>query len=71
MERRVKKPMSSPTQDTLAVLLLCAKLGQGEAQAAAKPLTTRQYFALEKWLQERSLRLRDLLRSRHLQRQAR
>jgi predicted Rossmann fold nucleotide-binding protein DprA/Smf involved in DNA uptake len=61
MERRVKKPMSSPTQDTLAVLLLCAKLGQGEAQAAAKPLTTRQYFALEKWLQERSLRLRDLL----------
>jgi predicted Rossmann fold nucleotide-binding protein DprA/Smf involved in DNA uptake len=61
MERLVKKPMSSPTQDTLAVLLLCAKLGQGEAQAAAKPLTTRQYSALEKWLQERSLRPRDLL----------
>jgi predicted Rossmann fold nucleotide-binding protein DprA/Smf involved in DNA uptake len=53
--------MSSPTQDTLAVLLLCAKLGQGEAHAAAKPLTTRQYSALEKWLQERSLRPRDLL----------
>jgi predicted Rossmann fold nucleotide-binding protein DprA/Smf involved in DNA uptake len=53
--------MPSPTQDTLAVLLLCAKLGQGEAQAAAKPLTTRQYSALEKWLQERSLHLRDLL----------
>jgi len=61
MEKRVKKLMSSPTQDTLAVLLLCAKLGQGEAQPAAKPLTTRQYSALERWLQGRSLRPRDLL----------
>jgi predicted Rossmann fold nucleotide-binding protein DprA/Smf involved in DNA uptake len=53
--------MSSPTQDTQAVLLLCAKLGQGEAQNATKPLTTRQYSALAKWLQERSLWPGDLL----------
>jgi predicted Rossmann fold nucleotide-binding protein DprA/Smf involved in DNA uptake len=53
--------MSSPTQDTQAVLLLCAKLGQGEAQNATKPLTTRQYSALAKWLQERSLCPGDLL----------
>lgn len=53
--------MRSPTQDTQAVLLLCAKLGQSESSDAAKPLTTRQYSALEKWLRERSLRPRDLL----------
>lgn len=51
--------MSSPTQDTQAVLLLCAKLGQ--QYDIAKPLTTRQYSALAKWLQERSLRPQDLL----------
>ena len=53
--------MSSPTEDTQAVLLLCAKLGQSEAQNAAKPLTTRQYSALAKWLRERSLCSGDLL----------
>jgi predicted Rossmann fold nucleotide-binding protein DprA/Smf involved in DNA uptake len=51
--------ISSPTQDTQAVLLLCAKLGQ--QYDVAKPLTTRQYSLLAKWLQERSLRPRDLL----------
>lgn len=55
--------MTTPTQDTQAVLLLCAKLGQGEADNAAKPLTTRQYSALEKWLQERTLRPCDLLQA--------
>jgi predicted Rossmann fold nucleotide-binding protein DprA/Smf involved in DNA uptake len=53
--------MPSPTQDTQAVLLLCAKLGQGETTDTAKPLTNRQYSAMAKWLQERSLRPRDLL----------
>jgi predicted Rossmann fold nucleotide-binding protein DprA/Smf involved in DNA uptake len=51
--------MPSPTADTQAVLLLCAKLG--ERHDIAKPLNTRQYSALAKWLRERSLRPRDLL----------
>jgi predicted Rossmann fold nucleotide-binding protein DprA/Smf involved in DNA uptake len=51
--------MPSPTPDTQAVLLLCAKLG--ERHDIAKPLNTRQYSALAKWLRERCLRPRDLL----------
>ncbi len=51
--------MPSPTPDTQAVLLLCAKLG--ERHDVAKPLSTKQYSALAKWLRERSLRPRDLL----------
>lgn len=51
--------MPSPTPDTQAVLLLCAKLG--ERHDIAKPLNTKQYSALAKWLRERSLRPRDLL----------
>jgi predicted Rossmann fold nucleotide-binding protein DprA/Smf involved in DNA uptake len=51
--------MPSPSPDTQAVLLLCAKLG--ERHDIAKPLSTKQYSALAKWLRERSLRPRDLL----------
>lgn len=51
--------MTSPTADTQAVLLLCAKLG--ERHDIAKPLSTRQYSALAKWLRERALRPGDLL----------
>jgi len=51
--------MSSPTQDTQAVLLLCANLGQ--RHDAAKPLTLKQYSTLAKWLHEHALRPRDLL----------
>jgi predicted Rossmann fold nucleotide-binding protein DprA/Smf involved in DNA uptake len=51
--------MSSPTPDTQAVLLLCANLGQ--RHDVAKPLTSKQYSALAKWLHERSLWPRDLL----------
>ncbi len=51
--------MSSPTQDSQAVVLLCARLGQ--RHDVAKPLTPKQYSALAKWLHERSLRPRDLL----------
>lgn len=54
--------MPSPTPDTQAVLLLCAKLG--ERHDIAKPLNTKQYSALAKWLRERSLRPRDLLQDR-------
>src|SRR3954451_23397024 len=53
--------MSFPTPDTQVVLLLCAKLG--ERHDSAKPLNTRQYCALTKWLSERSLRPRDLLQN--------
>jgi predicted Rossmann fold nucleotide-binding protein DprA/Smf involved in DNA uptake len=51
--------MPSPTPDTQAVLLLCAKLG--ERHDIAKPLNTKQYSAVAKWLREHSLRPRDLL----------
>ncbi len=51
---------AAPTQDTQAVLLLCAKLGQ--RHDIAQPLTTRQYAALARWLHERSLRPSSLLR---------
>jgi predicted Rossmann fold nucleotide-binding protein DprA/Smf involved in DNA uptake len=51
--------MPSPTPDTQAVLLLCAKLG--ERHDIAKPLSAKQYSALARWLRERSLRPRDLL----------
>jgi predicted Rossmann fold nucleotide-binding protein DprA/Smf involved in DNA uptake len=51
--------MPSPTPDTQAVLLLCAKLG--ERHDVANPLSTKQYSALARWLRERSLRPRDLL----------
>jgi len=53
--------MQSPTPDTQAVLLLCAKLG--ERHDIARPLNTKQYSALAKWLRERSLRPRDLLQN--------
>jgi predicted Rossmann fold nucleotide-binding protein DprA/Smf involved in DNA uptake len=52
--------MQSPTPDTQAVLLLCARLG--ERHDIARPLNTKQYSALAKWLRERSLRPGDLLR---------
>src|SRR4051812_23467932 len=52
--------MPSLTQDTQATLLLCARLGQQNGQAG-KPLTTPQYSLLARWLQEQSLRPRDLL----------
>ena len=52
--------MASLTQDTQATLLLCARLGQQNGQTG-KPLTTHQYSLLARWLQEQSLRPRDLL----------
>jgi len=52
--------MPSLTQDTQAILLLCARLGQRD-EGSAKPLTTHQYSTLARWLQEQSLRPRDLL----------
>jgi predicted Rossmann fold nucleotide-binding protein DprA/Smf involved in DNA uptake len=55
--------MSLPTPDTQAVMLLCARLGQRE-ESALKPLTTRQYSALARWLHERSLRPSNLLEGR-------
>lgn len=55
--------MGLPTPDTQAVLLLCARLGQRE-ESALKPLTTRQYSALARWLREHSMRPSDLLQSR-------
>lgn len=51
--------MPSLTQDTQATLLLCARLGQNGQ--TGKPLTTHQYSLLARWLQEQSLRPRDLL----------
>lgn len=51
--------MPSVTQDTQAILLLCSRLGQRDA--GPKPLTTYQYSMLARWLQESSLRPRDLL----------
>jgi predicted Rossmann fold nucleotide-binding protein DprA/Smf involved in DNA uptake len=52
--------MPSLTQDTQAILLLCARLGQRDG-GSARPLTTHQYSTLARWLQEQSLRPRDLL----------
>jgi len=46
--------------DTQAVLLLCGRLGQRE-ENGAKPLTTRQYGVLARWLRERTMRPADLL----------
>jgi predicted Rossmann fold nucleotide-binding protein DprA/Smf involved in DNA uptake len=51
--------MSFLSQDTQAVLLLCTRLGQRDE--SLKPLTARQYTAVEKWLNESSLRPGDLL----------
>jgi predicted Rossmann fold nucleotide-binding protein DprA/Smf involved in DNA uptake len=51
--------MSLLSQDTQAVLLLCTRLGQRDG--SLKPLTARQYTAIEKWLNESSLRPGDLL----------
>jgi predicted Rossmann fold nucleotide-binding protein DprA/Smf involved in DNA uptake len=51
--------MSLPTQNTQAALLLCAKLG--ERHDTANALTARQYWALIRWLHERSLKSQDLL----------
>ena len=55
--------MYLPTPDTQAVLLLCARLGQRE-EDGLRPLITRQYSALARWLRERSLRPSDLLQTR-------
>jgi len=55
--------ISLPTPDTQAVLLLCARLGQAD-ENGLRPLATRQYSALARWLRERSLRPGDLLQSR-------
>lgn len=52
--------MPSLTQDTQAILLLCARLGQQDGNST-KPLTTHQYSIFARWLQEQSLRPRDLL----------
>lgn len=46
--------------DTQTVLLLCGRLGQRD-ENGAKPLTTRQYGVLARWLRERSMRPADLL----------
>lgn len=54
--------MNGLTQDTQAILLLCAGLGQRD-EDGAKPLNTRQYSALARWLGELSLRPGDLLRA--------
>ncbi len=51
----------TPTQDTQAILLLCARLGQ--RHDVAQPLNTRQYAALARWLHERSLRPGSLLQN--------
>lgn len=51
----------SPTPDTQATLLLCARLGQRE-ENAVKPLSPRQYAEIAIWLKDRSLRPGDLLR---------
>ena len=48
--------------DTQTVLLLCGRLGQRD-ENGAKPLTTRQYGVLARWLRERSMRPADLLDS--------
>lgn len=51
--------ISVPTQDSQAILLLCAKLGPpGDS---AQPLTAKQYAALAKWLHDHSLRPGSLL----------
>lgn len=50
------------SKDTQAVLLLCARLGQ--RTDSVRPLNTRQYSALTKWLIEHSLRPGDLLDER-------
>lgn len=47
------------SKDTQAVLLLCARLGQ--RTDSVRPLNTKQYSVLTKWLMERSLRPGDLL----------
>ncbi len=54
--------MPSLSQDTQATLLLCARLGQQNGQTE-KPLTTHQYSLLARWMQEQSLRPRDLLKN--------
>lgn len=46
--------------DTQTILLLCGRLGQND-ENGAKPLTTRQYSVLARWLRERSMRPADLL----------
>lgn len=53
--------ISAPIEDTQAILLLCAKLGQRDGSAPA--LNPRQYTALASWLHERSMRPGNLLHS--------
>jgi predicted Rossmann fold nucleotide-binding protein DprA/Smf involved in DNA uptake len=50
------------SKDTQAALLLCARLGR--RTDSVRPLNTRQYSALAKWLIEHSLRPGDLLDDR-------
>ena len=52
--------LSLPSPDTQAILLLCSSLGSRN-EGPAKPLTARQYSALDRWLQERELCPSDLL----------
>jgi len=47
--------------DTQAILLLCGRLGQTEANGGGRPLNPKQYGALARWLRERSMRPADLL----------
>ena len=51
--------MLAISKDTQAVLLLCARLGQ--RTDSVRPLNTKQYSALTKWLMDRTLRPGDLL----------
>jgi predicted Rossmann fold nucleotide-binding protein DprA/Smf involved in DNA uptake len=46
--------------DTEAVLLLCGRFG-GEGRAPSEPLSTPEYAALARWLNQRGLRPADLL----------
>ncbi len=50
---------SAPTPDTQTILLLCARLGQGDDSLPV--LTAKQYSIFAKWLHERSLRPASLL----------
>lgn len=46
--------------DTQAVLLLCGRLGQVE-NGGARPLTTKQYSVLARWLRDKGMRPGELL----------
>lgn len=50
------------SEDTKATLLLCARLSQRE-EHGVRPLTTREYTGVAKWLKENSMQPGDLLHS--------